>query len=265
MWIDSHCHLNHATFADALTPEILIQDAREHHVSGLLSICCRVHDEFPALLALVQAHDNVWCSLGTHPHDAGHPNERIMTQAALIQAANSASKVIAIGESGLDFHYDYAPRDDQEISFRKHIRVSLETGLPLIIHAREADNDIIRILKEEAAGSPLKGVMHCFSSGAGLAKYALEIGFYISFSGIITFKNAHDLRTIAHTVPLNRLLVETDAPYLAPAPHRGKQNRPAYVVHTGEYLADFLGYAPEDFAAQTTRNFFALFDKANAS
>lgn len=261
MWIDSHCHLTHDYITQQGSPEELVQRAHEHGVDAMVNISCRMSDEFPHILETARQFDNVWCSVGTHPHDAGNEDEQSISVDKICELADDP-KVIGIGESGLDYYYDNSPREDQQASFRKHIQASIKTGLPLIIHARDADEDIIRILQEEGAGTDLKGVMHCFSSGPQLAEYALAIGFYISFSGIVTFKKADELRAIALTVPKDRILVETDAPFLAPVPYRGKTNEPAYVRYTGEFLADHLGMSIEDFANQTTDNFYNLFDKA---
>lgn len=262
MWIDSHCHLNHPNIREAGTPEELVAQAHGSGVDGMLSVCCRVSDEFPDLLKMVPGLDNVWCSVGTHPHNAGDEAEKAVTLEQLISLANSDPKVIGIGESGLDYYYDNSPRDDQKEGFRKHIRACVETGLPLIVHSRDAEEDTAQILKEEGAGKNLTGVMHCFSAAQKLAQDALEIGFYISFSGIVTFNKAQDLRKIAKTVPLDKVLVETDAPYLAPVPHRGKTNEPAFVAHTGAFLANLYGVEISDFAAITTENFHRLFSKA---
>lgn len=261
MWIDSHCHLNHARFEGA-DPAALLHEAQAGGVEGIMTVCCRIHDEFPQILAIAQAHENVWCTIGTHPHDAGNEAEQAVSLEDLVRLARSSPKVIGIGESGLDYYYDLSPRDLQALSFRKHIRACIETGLPLIVHARDADEDIAAILKEEGAGASLKGVMHCFSSSRKLAEDALDMGFYISFSGIVTFKNAVELQSIAKDVPDDRILVETDAPFLAPVPYRGQINHPAYVRHTGEFLAKLRGDDPEEFARRTTENFHALFTGA---
>jgi TatD DNase family protein len=264
MWIDSHCHLNHAKFEGA-DPAALAADALAHDVSGMVSICCRVKDEFPSLLKIAQSNRGVWCTIGTHPHDSGRDDEQGVSLSELITLANSDPHIIGIGESGLDYFYDYAPRDLQERSFRKHIQACIATGLPLIVHARDADSDIAAILKEESAGKSLTGVMHCFSSSRKLAEDALELGFYISFSGIITFKSAAALQAIAKDIPADKILVETDAPFLAPIPHRGQTNKPAYVRHTGEFLANLRGVSVDEFARQTTANFFTLFNRAKPS
>ena len=262
MWIDSHCHLNHERVSEDDTPAILAARARAAGVDGMVSICCRISEEFDDLLATVKPLDNVWCSVGTHPHDAGLEGEKAITLEQLCALATSDPNVIGIGESGLDYFYDNSPREDQRESFRKHIRACVETDMPLIVHSRDAEEDTANILREEGEGKGLRGVMHCFSSGSQLAKDALEMDFYISFSGIVTFGKADELREIAKTVPLNRILVETDAPFLAPKPHRGKTNEPGYVVHTGEFLADYLGIDREEFANITSENFFRLFNKA---
>ncbi|PZO82305.1 MAG: LuxR family transcriptional regulator [Micavibrio aeruginosavorus] len=263
MWIDSHCHLNHERTADGDTPETISARAKACGVDGMVSICCEIATEFPSLLKTVKPLDNIWCTVGTHPHDAGLTTEKAVTQEELVRLALSDDKIVGIGESGLDYFYDNSPRADQEESFRKHIRACIETDLPLVVHARDADEDIIRVIREENGGKPrVRGVMHCFSSGPLLAEQALEEGFYISFSGIVTFKKSTQLQDIAKRVPLDRILVETDAPFLAPEPHRGKTNEPAYVTHTGAYLAKLLGLSEQELSARTTENFFRLFDKA---
>ena len=261
MWIDSHCHLNHERFNGA-DPLEIADEALGRGIDGLTTICCRISDEFPQILKIARARNNVWCSIGTHPNDAGKPEEQAITEEKLIELATSDPNIIGIGETGLDFYYDYSPPNAQEESFRKHIRACIATDLPLIVHARDADEDIARILKEEGGNGRLRGVMHCFSSGPDLVKAALDLGFYISFSGIVTFKNARELQEIAKTVPLDRILIETDAPFLAPVPHRGKTNHPAYVRHTGEFLATLLDQNTENFAARTSQNFHQLFTRA---
>lgn len=262
MWIDSHCHLNHARVAPEDTPALLATRARAAGVSGMISICCRIEEEFDGLLRMVKPLENVWCSIGTHPHDAGLEAEKAVSLEQLCAKALSDNKVVGIGESGLDYYYDNSPRPDQQESFRKHVRACVQTGLPLIVHSREAEADTAQTLREEGGSGRVRGVMHCFSSGPQLARDALDLGFYISFSGMVTFPKSDALRAIAKTVPVDRILVETDAPFLAPVPYRGKTNEPAYVAHTGNYLADFLGIDREEFAAQTTKNFFTLFDRA---
>ncbi|MCB1531246.1 MAG: TatD family hydrolase [Alphaproteobacteria bacterium] len=262
MWIDSHCHLNHERFGD-MTPDDIVASAKAAGVEGMLNISCQITGDFPTVLATAERFDNVWCSIGTHPHDAGLKGEKEISREKLVEMASSNPKIIAIGETGLDYYYDNSPRADQEISFRKHIQACIEADLPIIIHARDADADIARIMfEEEGAGTSLKGVMHCFSSGRGLAEAALEFGFYISFSGIVTFNQAQELRDIAKDVPLDHILVETDAPFLAPVPFRGKTNEPAYVQHTGSVLAKLHNISQEKLASHSKNNFFKLFNKA---
>jgi len=263
MWIDSHCHLNHVNIKEEGAPTDLINDAKTNGVDGILTICCRIHQEMDELLTIANNNDNVWCSVGTHPHDAGNEHEKALSENDITAICKNNDRVIGIGESGLDYFYDYAPRDDQETSFRKHIRVAKALDLPLIIHTRNAEEDTMRILKDEGAcDSKTKVLMHCFSSNKWLAEKSIENGFYMSFSGMITFKKNDELRDIARMVPLDRILVETDAPFLAPMPFRGKTNKPAYVVHTGQLVADLFNLTHQEFAAQTSQNFFELFSKA---
>jgi TatD DNase family protein len=253
MLVDSHCHLDFPDFA--VEREAVIARAREAGVRTMLTIGTRL-DEFAGVLAIAEADDAIWCSVGAHPHEAA--DHRTMLPAQLIALA-AHPKVVGIGETGLDFHYDLSPRDTQERVFRAHIAASHATGLPLIIHARESDSDIERILEQE---HPPPGVLHCFSSSRRLAEAALALGFYISISGIATFKNADDLRAIVRDLPLGRLLVETDSPYLAPVPYRGKRNEPAFVAATAAAVAALKGIEPECLAAATSANFFRLFAKA---
>ncbi len=256
MWIDSHCHLSHPIIKEKGDTDLIISQANDAGVSGMLNVCCRISHEMDNLLDISNSHDNVWCSIGTHPHDAGLEAEKAISQADIIKIANSSDKIIAIGESGLDYYYDNSPRDEQQASFRKHTRAAIETGLPIIIHTRDAEEDTINIMRDY---SELTGVMHCFSGSQDLAAKALDMGFYISFSGIITFKKADELRETAKIVPLDRVLIETDAPFLAPVPYRGKVNQPAYVAKIGEFLADIYEVEVEEFARITTDNFHRLF------
>src|SRR5262249_13632536 len=251
--VDSSCHLDFSDFA--AEHEAIIARSRAAGVETLLTIGTRL-DEFPGVRTIAEAHEEVWCSVGAHPHEA--KDHTALVPGELITLA-SHPKVVGIGETGLDFHYDLSPRDIQERVFRAHIAASRATGLPLIIHAREADREIARILEEKR---PLRGVMHCFSSGLALAEAALALGFFISLSGIVTFRNAEELRAIARDLPLDRLLVETDAPYLAPVPYRGKRNEPAFVAATAAAVAQLKGVEPEHLAAVTRTNFFSLFTKA---
>ena len=253
MLVDSHCHLDFADFAAERAA--VVARARAAGVGTMLTIGTRL-DEFEGVRAIAEADDAIWCSVGAHPHEAADHAE--LSPEHLV-ALTAHPKVIGIGETGLDFHYDLSPRAIQEQVFRAHIAASRATGLPLIIHAREADAEIARILDEER---PPPGVLHCFSSGRALAEAALALGFYISISGIVTFKNADDLRAIVRDLPLDRLLVETDSPYLAPVPHRGKRNEPAFVAATAAAVATLKGVLPECVAAATSANFFRLFAKA---
>lgn len=253
MLVDSHCHLDFPDFADER--EAVLARARAAGVGTMLTIGTRL-DQFPAVRAIAEAAGDVWCSVGVHPHEAA---EHAAMTAAQLSALAEHPRVVGIGETGLDFYYDHSPRDVQERVFRAHIAASKTSGLPLIVHAREADAEIAGILRQER---PCAGVLHCFSSGRGLAEAALDLGFYISISGIVTFRKADELRAIVRDVPLDRLLVETDAPYLAPVPYRGKRNEPAYVVATAAAMARLKGVAPDELAAATTGNFFRLFQKA---
>lgn len=262
MLIDSHCHLNHKRLLNLGGPEAVVANARAAGVGGMLTINCRISDEFEEVLGVARQFENVWCSVGTHPHEAADPAEIAFTAADIVAKARSDAKVIGIGETGLDYFYKHSPPEEQHENFRKHIRAALETGLPLIIHARDADDDIMRILREEGSGAGLRGVMHCFSSTRKLGEEALNFGFYISLSGIVTFKKSTDLQDFARDVPLDRLLVETDAPYLAPEPHRGAINEPALTVHTAQKVAELKGISQEQIITITTENFFCLFDKA---
>lgn len=261
MWIDSHCHLNHERIEGAGDVAALIKNAKENNVDGMLTVCCNIKDEYEELVKIASNNDDVWCSVGTHPHDSGLPDEVALTANNISEKATADKNIIAIGESGLDYYYNNSEPDAQRASFKKHIKACLETDMPLIVHSRDADEETAQILKEEGKGT-LRGVMHCFSSGPDLAKAALDLGFYISFSGIVTFKKATELQEIAKDVPLDRILVETDAPFLAPEPHRGKTNEPALIGHTGAFLADLKGISPEEMAKITTENFFTLFNKA---
>lgn len=257
MLVDSHCHLDF----DALQQDfdgVLIR-AKEAGVDRMVTICTRVK-KFDEIKRIAEQNDNVFCSVGTHPHNADEELDISVEQ--LVELA-AHPKCIAIGEAGLDYHYDNAPRDAQEIGFRRHIEAARITQLPLVIHTRSADEDTIKILQEETGKGAFPFVLHCFSAGLELAKVGVELGGYVSFSGIATFKSAQSIRDAAHATPIERILVETDAPYLAPVPHRGKSNEPSFVRHTAEYLAADLGLSYEDFAAQTSANFDRLFSKAS--
>jgi TatD DNase family protein len=259
MLVDSHCHLDFPAFSDRV-PEILAR-ARAAGVGRMVTISTHVR-RFDTYRALAEAHDGVFFSVGTHPHHAGE--EPDIDPAEIVRLSDHP-RCVAIGEAGLDYHYDRSPHDIQKRVFRNHIAAAREAKLPLVIHAREADEDMIAILGEEARRGRFDAVLHCFSSGARLAEVGVELGFSISFSGIVTFKRSDALRRIAATVPIERLLVETDAPYLAPEPYRGKTNEPAYVAHTAEFLAGAVGLETGEFARITTSNFYRLFAKAAAA
>jgi TatD DNase family protein len=254
--VDSHCHLNFPDFAPEM--DAVVERAREAGLVRMVTISTRVH-EFDKILAITDAYDDVYCSVGTHPHNADEELD-VMTK-DLVAHANHP-KVVAIGEAGLDYFYDNAPVDAQKIGLVRHIDAARETGLPLIIHARAADEDMMQILRDETAkNGAFPFVLHCFSSGKALAECGIELGGYVSFSGILTFKNSQEIRDIAKGLPMDKLLVETDAPYLAPPPHRGQRNEPAFVVNTAKVLAETLNVSFDSIAAQTTDNFYRLFSK----
>ncbi len=255
MLVDSHCHLDFPDFAEERAD--IVRRALDAGVGRMVTISTRVR-RFPEILAIAEQFDAVYCSVGTHPHNAAE--EPDITADELVRLA-AHPKVVAIGEAGLDYHYDKAPRDVQAAGFRTHIAAARQTGLPLVIHARQADEDIATILREETGKGAFPFILHCFSSGRDLAMTGVELGGYVSFSGILTFKNSQDIRDIARDVPHDRLLVETDAPYLAPPPYRGKRNEPSYVVETAAVLAETIGVGKAQLAAITTTNFLRLFRK----
>jgi TatD DNase family protein len=255
MLVDHHCHLDFPDFAQELGA--VIARAESAGVGLMVSISTRIR-RFEALLAIAEAHDNVFCSVGTHPHYA---HEELDISVDEIVRLSEHPKVVAIGEAGLDYFYDNSPRPAQEKGFRNHIAAARETGLPLVIHARDADADIAAILEDEMRQGWFPAVLHCFTGGPDLARRGLELGLYISFSGIVTFKKSDALRDIAKAVPLDRLLVETDAPYLAPGKYRGQRNEPAHVVETAKELARVKGLSLERLAEATTENFFRLYNK----
>jgi TatD DNase family protein len=254
--VDTHCHLDFPDFA--AERDAVIARARAAGIRTMVTICTKI-TEFPAVRAIAESDPDIWCTVGIHPHEAAAEPETDQAKLALLA---DHPKVIGIGECGLDYHYDLSPHDRQQAVFRTHARTARDHGLPLVVHTRAADDDTAALLAEEGRGGALTGVLHCFTSGRSLAMQALDLGFYISFSGIVTFKNADDLRAIAKEVPLDRLLVETDAPFLAPVPKRGKRNEPAFVVHTAAFVAELKGLSTEQFAAATTDNFHRLFPKA---
>ncbi len=255
MIVDSHCHLDFPDF-DEERDEI-IERARQAGVELMVTISTRVR-QFDRIRAIAERYDNVYCSVGTHPHQAG--DERGIPAEEIIRLAEHP-KVVAIGEAGLDYFYDKAPRDAQAEGLRVHIEAARKTGLPLVIHSRDADEDMAAILEEEMGKGAFPALLHCFSSGRDLALKGIELGLYVSFSGILTFKRSEELRDIARELPADRLLVETDAPYLAPQPRRGKRNEPAYTAMTAQVLADARGVSLEEISTQTTENFFRLFSK----
>jgi len=257
--IDSHCHLEFPDFA-ADTEETVAR-ARRAGVSAMVTIGTYLSRTAP-VLALGERFTDVWCTVGVHPHNA--EGELAGLSVTRLAELGQHPKVVGLGETGLDYFYEHSARDAQQESFRRHIRASLETGLPLIVHTRDADDDTLRLLEEERAGAPLSGIFHCFSGNDRLAEAALGLGFHLSISGIITFKKADALRQTVARVPVDRLLVETDSPYLAPIPHRGRRNEPAYVVHTAVALAGLLGMAPAALAAATSANFRRLFRRAES-
>jgi len=259
MLIDSHCHLDFPELTSD-EPGVLAR-ARTAGIGGMLTIGTRL-DQFERVRAIAERHDNVWCSVGVHPHEAKEEGQR--TPDRLIEATRHP-KVVGIGETGLDFYYEHSPREEQAESFRAHITASRETGLPLIVHTRNADAETGDMLEEEHRKGAFPGLIHCFSSGRAVAERALALGLYISISGIVTFKAAEDLRAIVRGIPLDRLLVETDAPYLAPVPKRGKTNEPAFVAHTAAKVAELKGIGLAELEAATTDNFFRLFTKAERS
>jgi TatD DNase family protein len=256
MLIDSHCHLDFPELQTRL-PEVLTA-ASAAGIGRMVSISTHV-SRFETYRALAETYEAVFFTVGTHPHNAALEPD---TPAERLVELSAHPRCIAIGEAGLDYHYDKSPRDVQQRVFRTHIDASRETGLPLVIHARNADDDMIRTLSEEMGRGRFSAVLHCFSSGQKLAEVGVELGLYVSFSGILTFKNSDQIRRIAALVPQDRVLVETDAPYLAPAPHRGKTNEPAYVAYTAQVLAEVVGESASEIAKTTTANFYRLFSKA---
>jgi TatD DNase family protein len=256
--IDTHCHLDFPDFADDI--DGVIQRARAAGVERMITISTRVR-RFEALAALAERFEGVFLTVGTHPHNAAE--EPDVTVADLVRLA-AHPLCVGIGEAGLDYHYDKSPREAQAQGLTTHIAAARESGLPLVIHARNADADMERILTEEMRAGPFSAVLHCFSSGARLAEAGVELGFYVSFSGILTFKGSDALRAIAARVPRDRVLVETDAPYLAPTPHRGRRNEPAFVAETARVLAECHGVSPAEMAAITTANAEHLFRRMPA-
>ena len=256
--IDSHCHLNYEGLAER--QDEALANARARGVTGFLNISTR-QSEWDDVIAVAETNSDVWATVGVHPHEAdAHPD---LGAAALVEAASHQS-VIAIGECGLDYYYDKSDRGAQRERFQAHIDAARETGLPLVVHTREAEADTAEILTKAVEQGGVTGVLHCFTGSADLARIGLDLGFLVSLSGIVTFKNASELQDIAKWLPLDRMLVETDSPFLAPVPHRGKPCEPAFVADTAAFVAELRGEEPDALADATTANFFKLFAKAEA-
>jgi TatD DNase family protein len=258
MFIDSHCHLNYQELVENQAE--VITRARNAGVDEMLNISTR-ESEWGAVVAVAEREPDVWASIGIHPHEAdNHPD--VDTEKLIAQSKHP--RVIAIGETGLDYYYDHSDREQQRVSFRAHIAASRETGLPLIVHTRSAEDETAAILSEEMAKGFFPGVIHCFTASDAFADAALDLGFYISISGIVTFKNARELQKTAARMPDERLLIETDSPFLAPIPHRGKPCEPAFVADTAQYLATLRGVPIAELGAFTSENFRRLFAKSRA-
>jgi len=256
--IDSHCHLNYAGLAER--QDEVLANARARGIAGFLNISTR-QSEWGEVVGAAERNTDVWASIGVHPHEAdAHPD---LGSAALAEAA-AHPRVIAIGECGLDYYYDKSDRASQRERFQAHIEAARATGLPLVVHTREAEADTAEILTREAGKGGITGVLHCFTGSAELAGKALDLGFFVSISGIVTFKNAKDLQEVARIIPQDRLLVETDSPFLAPVPHRGQTCEPAFVADTAAFLSDLRDEPLDELAEATTANFFRLFEKAAA-
>ncbi|MDE0373686.1 MAG: TatD family hydrolase [Rhodospirillales bacterium] len=256
MLVDSHCHLDFPAFADDFPA--MLERARAAGVQTLQTISTRLAT-VDTILDVASRDPDIWCSVGLHPHEAATEED---VSPDRIVALSDHPDVIGVGETGLDYYYEHSPRERQQESFRNHIEASRRTGLPLIVHARDADDDIVAVLREEYEAGPFPGLIHCFTAGPELARAALDIGFLISISGIVTFKKAENVHAAAREVPLDRLLVETDSPFLAPVPHRGKRCEPAFVARTAAAIAELRQIDPSCLAEATTDNFFRLFSKA---
>ena len=256
MFVDSHCHLNYKGLVEQQVD--VLARARESGVSAMLNISTR-ECEWDDVIGLAEQESDVWASVGIHPHEA---DQHVGMDCAKLVEKSAHPRVVAIGETGLDYYYDKSDRAQQCTGFREHIKASRETGLPIIIHTRDAEADTAAILTEEMREGAFTGVIHCFTASAEFARTALNLGMYISLSGIVTFKNAQDLQDVAKWLPEDRLLVETDAPFLAPIPHRGRTGEPAFVADTARFVAQLRGVTPEILAQQTSDNFYNLFSKA---
>jgi TatD DNase family protein len=254
-FVDHHCHLDFPQLAEDRAG--VLARAREAGVGVLVTISTRIR-RFPEILGIAEEHANVYCSVGTHPHNA---HEELDIPLEEIVRLSEHPKVVAIGEAGLDYYYKHSSPEAQAEGFRRHIAAARQTGLPLEIHTRDAEEDTVQILEDEHAKGPFPAILHCYTGGPELAARALKLGLYVSFSGVVSFKKSDALREIAKSVPLERLLVETDAPFLAPMPYRGKTNEPAYVVRTAAAIAEARGLSIDELAAATTQNFFRLFKK----
>ena len=256
MLVDTHCHLDFPDFEEDL--DDVIARAEAAGVSEMVTICTHV-TKFDRVRAIAERYPNVYCTVGIHPHNAdGEP----ATRAARLMELADDPKVIGFGETGLDYFYDHSDRETQKAAFVEHLIAAREAQLPVVVHTRDAEEDTLDLLREEHAVGPFPGVIHCFSASRGFAEAAVELGLYISFSGILTFKKAQAIREVAEALPLDRLLVETDSPYLAPVPKRGKRNEPAFTAHTAALLAEVKGVSFEELAETTTTNFRTLFSKA---
>ena len=255
MLIDSHCHLDFPDFA--AERDAVVARARAAGVVRMITISTRV-DKFDTIREIAESYDDVYCTVGTHPHQA-HEEEEASVEKLIALASHP--KCVGIGEAGLDYHYDRSPRDIAKRVFRTHIAAARATGLPLVIHSRDADDDMAEILRDEMGKGAFKALLHCFTASSALADAAIDLGLSISFSGVVTFKNSEELRRIARELPLERILVETDAPFLAPVPYRGKRNEPAFVAATAAVLAEARGISKEELASATTNNILKLFSK----
>jgi len=259
--VDSHCHLDFPDYAEEGATAVVAR-AAERGVGYMQTICTHI-SKFDQVCAIAEQFPNVFCSVGVHPHHSNEEAEQTTTAQIVKLAAHP--KCIGIGEAGLDYFYDYSPREKQTEVFRQHIHACLETGLPLIVHSRDAEDDTIRVIEEIRAGAALKVLLHCFSSSHAMAMRALELGYHFSFSGIVTFPKSIEVQHTVRDVPLSRMLVETDAPFLAPPPYRGKRNEPAYVLHVAEKITELKAISLAEVAKATTENFFNLFDKAKSA
>lgn len=257
MFVDSHCHLNYKGLIEQQAD--ILKRARDSGVTAMLNISTRER-EWDEVIGLAEQEQDVWASVGIHPHEA---DQHIGMDCAKLVAKSAHPRVVAIGETGLDYYYDKSDRVQQGTGFRAHIKASRETGLPIIIHTRDAEADTAAILAEEMRAGSFTGVIHCFTASAEFARIALDLGLYISLSGIVTFKKAKDLQDVAKWLPADRLLVETDAPFLAPIPHRGRTGEPAFVADTARFVAQLRDVAAETLAQQTSDNFYDLFRKAS--